>query len=69
MADGFQKRNCKLGIIIHRGYFQQGSTGIFSNLIQFSGFVNGSEVKKSVPVKFAEETVLLRVNSGKIGSV
>lgn len=43
--------------------------GIFSNRIQFSGFIDGSEVRKSVPVKFAENTVLVRANSGKVGSV
>lgn len=56
-------------VLSSRQYFQQGSTEIFSSLIQFSGFINGSEVRKSVPVKFAEDTILVRVNSDKVGSI
>lgn len=51
------------------GISSKSSMGIFSSLIKFSGFINGSEVRKSVAVKFAEDTVLIRINSGKVGPV
>lgn len=44
--------------------------GIFSSLIQISGIIiNGSKTRKLVPVKFAEDTLLLRVNRDEVGSV
>lgn len=43
--------------------------GIFFSLIKFKGFINGLEVRKSVPVKWAEDAALVGVNSGEVGSV
>lgn len=43
--------------------------GFFFSLIKFRGFINGLQVRKSVPVKLAEDTALVGVNSGKVGSV
>lgn len=42
---------------------------IFFSLMKFRGFINGLEMRKSVPVKLAEDAALVGVNGGKVGSV